>query len=712
MGVDNLYEMYSLLWSWNQYGVIWELMKTSGLAFVPFFGLVLNATTSTLTSQNPKDAAFISMRIIEFKFIMAMIIIVIAVEPTVSLRLNDITFTKTCFDFEANQKQSRTFKPKNGSANPETKLDALNMIGFEETKIPAWWFAVFSVSNGIVRAGIETIPCINDIRKTIDILNTAITSDASVNNSLKDFYKHCYYPAKINLKNNRDALLQDKKFQESLDLSQVVYKTDFDVWLGTAIFTKHLYQVIRPNDSFIIPPGVEIGNGTCADIWGGQNGLRNKILSELDREYPDDIKKREELFEEFKDNLNVTLLNPNDLLDLKFYVLLRGNFKDRFGGLDRLALDTSSITPSTFTTSATRLTTEVGAFIKGIQLTFVNNTVARTIPALISLTLMAVTVFLPFGLIFSGYSLGFLITASIGFLTIKLFNYLYTLSFWLDQNFVKAMQEDSFRDAGVFSFEIIQILAASTYIIFPSLLTIVLGWTAKQSVRAAASSSDQLMQSMVNYSNTQQSAYSRLFETPVLLHYGQKAIGIVSSLIAKSNIEIGHRAQRMSSRELRESEHKLDELNRLIKSLAAIKDSSLIPSKRAIKLQGTLNKIERMLEKHNTELEKEHDNLAESIQQLVYKYQKYLDSKGISPADSASKNRFIRVASEIKDWIAKSKVGSFSTQYLGGNRRYKEFKFSRTGPMNIRLDIIKSQKGMDKMLKELDEIIDEIDKKS
>jgi hypothetical protein len=62
MGVTGYLALYTTLLGWEQYNNLWNIMVTTGLVYLPFFGIVVGSCLGPFTSMGAKDAAVIATR--------------------------------------------------------------------------------------------------------------------------------------------------------------------------------------------------------------------------------------------------------------------------------------------------------------------------------------------------------------------------------------------------------------------------------------------------------------------------------------------------------------------------------------------------------------------------------------------------------------------------------------------------------------------------
>ena len=78
------------------YDEIWDFLSQTGLAFLPFIGIVLRNITHPYTSQETKDAGSTSLRRMEVDFISALVFIFFAVSPAMTLDPVSTYITRLC----------------------------------------------------------------------------------------------------------------------------------------------------------------------------------------------------------------------------------------------------------------------------------------------------------------------------------------------------------------------------------------------------------------------------------------------------------------------------------------------------------------------------------------------------------------------------------------------------------------------------------------
>lgn len=559
MGVDSVLEMYSMLWAWQQYGAIWDVMKDTGLAFLPFFGLLFNHFVDTSTSQNPADAAATSLRSIELDLILMFSVIVLAVQPIVPLQLKEMEYVPICGDqiIQA-EKQGKEFTSEDGKPikigdkhNPKTGYDYMQMSKlFNEVRVPAWWYGVLAFSHGFVHAAKTTVGCIEDITLFRYNINTKLIDDADLVKQLIWFGHECYLPAlskyheymlthksfaipsaagsnwlpRINLHIGNDEdqyavpwIKSNAKTYVTKEEFEAWFGTQDTQWMGSQILTWLFYHQMHPR-SYADPE--RVSTKTCFELWQGYLDENNQEVDGLVRV----------LFQKYAAKvlpgigfqftqafLRVTTFGsygsmPIDMVSdvvrprVNDYIAKKkaeGNYKKgtydnqffeftnpvigtifRDEVVRKLVGNTVAFTSTAeegewgfgkaYSEGMAKLGKKLQALKTGPELQITRD----VIPIVGALTLLAIIILLPFGLVFSSYSLEFVLIGAMALFTIKFWFYLWHIAWWLEQNLWKALHPSMIWGWGDIAGkeDIVWLVTASLYTVLPILFAAVMGW--------------------------------------------------------------------------------------------------------------------------------------------------------------------------------------------------------------------------------------------
>lgn len=159
IGAQSYPELYTMLMGWNLYDQIWDLLSQSGLAYLPFIGIVLRNMAQPYTSQETKDAGSTSLRRMEVDFIGTLLFIFFGVSPAFLLDPSLVSYTPLC----PVDGKSKAVHP----GNTGTTYDSAFTVPSTETRVPIWWYAVMAMSEGITSAANTMVGCVPDLRSMV-----------------------------------------------------------------------------------------------------------------------------------------------------------------------------------------------------------------------------------------------------------------------------------------------------------------------------------------------------------------------------------------------------------------------------------------------------------------------------------------------------------------------------------------------------------------
>ena len=287
IGVQSYPELYTTLIGWHLYDQLWLLVSQTGLAFLPFIGIVLKNMAEPYESQESKDAVSTSLRRMEVQIISTILIIFLGVVPFLTINPAVIGYTNTC-PVNGND-SSHTYHP----GDTQTTWDKAFTLPSNDIKVPLWWYAVISVSEGITSAANTFIQCVPNLRQLMTQVDMTQITNPELKSELAQFEEDCYIPARTQYL--KDAQSQNSNLPLINNAAQQYGDEDTD-WMGSHGFQATYYQQLKsskpipgfayiPSDdinagSNATPP--EFGSPNCTDWWSDpQSGLENRVAKNL-----------------------------------------------------------------------------------------------------------------------------------------------------------------------------------------------------------------------------------------------------------------------------------------------------------------------------------------------------------------------------------------------------------------------------------------------
>jgi len=419
IGVQSYPELYTMLIGWNLYDQLWSLLTKTGLAFLPFIGIVLRNIARPYQSQEAKDAAGTSLRRMEIDFIATLLIIFLGVSPFLPLNATVISYTPNC--------------PINGEKNTYhpggtgTTWDKAFVIPNNDIRVPLWWYAVMSISEGFASSANTMVGCPADLRKMVTQVDMTQLTDPELKKELRDFNTNCYIPAKAqyynDVKNNAATV-------QTIDNDRNQFGADDTEWFGSHAFQDTYYKTsdaketipgfnYNPNDDINAdtnknnPPAY--GIPSCYDWWNDStNGLKARLNAALPQSFWDEFKSyisndqsKDNIIKRLADNNTATgYQNANNMIG-------GGGFSHVFSSLG-IWFDQLSTYPKIYAA-------------------------AEAAPIIQALLLLMIYTFLPFALVFTGYKASSFISGAVIIFSIIFWSFIWHLVSYVDTTLMNAL---------------------------------------------------------------------------------------------------------------------------------------------------------------------------------------------------------------------------------------------------------------------------------
>ncbi len=579
IGVDSTLELFTTVLGWHQYEQIWLLLNDTGLVFLPFLGLLLRNVLIPIQSQQEGGASFTSLKRFELDLISALVVIVIAGQPLIELKHDQILHFNPC---KMDEDNSRTFTQIMGVNDVEAYKDALFMLSADSAKIPIWWYAVLSISSGINNAVKHTMPCTSDMVVSSYIIHKTFINDTEENplrTDIKKFMKDCYLPTVDFIQGDlkkQPELLSDynsEKIKFRSKYAQGFFQHKYWLPTGTSLaslaFTGNIQALAAewPGSDFML-------NSTLPFMYKGrsitlsQAGLDGKDVLMSCRDYwlqplphhPLSIKQR--LINLFDDKHLERLVinhrgfdkkvNPNTpttevkiqqmgaeeknkLLDYAMMRVIQGTISKQS---KNLGLSQRDFDDSSFQGSATaKLGQELGAFalmMKFLTIFPLAKVVGEGAPIAQACLLLALYMMLPIGLVFSGYSIQYLVVGAVGLFSLKFLGYVIYLAVWMNNTFYEALRGQGYMDTlygQTDNSAIIEMAMVNAYFVLPILYLGIMGMAGYQLSTGVQGAFGSLIGEESNAGQSSQVA-GQMVQTEVV-NLGAKGLGKASGLVVK-----------------------------------------------------------------------------------------------------------------------------------------------------------------------------------
>ncbi len=423
---NSFIELYLTVFGWILYDNFWAILSDTGIAYLPFIGVLAKNFVEPYTSQNERDASVTSIKRMEVDIFSMLTVIVLAAQPFLPISVDGSSAVTAC-----------SGGPVTGGATGSTydTVFSAASIGGQQAAVPIWWMAVIHLSAGVTNAGILAIPCDVDLRQLRYEFDNEKFTDPETYRQIVLFFNDCWAPARAYFSSSNDTL------PAGTDPSEIN-------WIGSQTFLDNgyydRYQAKQAIPGFPFQatatanggatgrdsayynttlPKPQWGYPLCSEWWSDPlAGLRARILGEADPALLNEI---------------ITVMTGQGLGTTQAEDLIVRGLTANEETLVEAAQDGSNA--AFLSGGPGNLAGAVGAKIEQITLIPKVILLKQAAPIVQALLLMLLYTTLPFILLFSAYSIGTVITVSIILFAVKFLSVFWTIATWLDTNLQKAI---------------------------------------------------------------------------------------------------------------------------------------------------------------------------------------------------------------------------------------------------------------------------------
>ncbi len=496
MNVDSYLELFTTLFGWTFYGILWDVLVGTGIVFLPFLGILIDNWREPAEGGEFGTVTGLSLRRMEIELFIALLVVVLAGQPAQLTALNAATLSYSPPPTLTN--------PDPVTATVAASQSTFGSTGFtgspETVNIPIWWYAVLAASSGINHAVIEGLPSAADMRTYEQQARLATITDPRLRQEVSRFFSECYIPTR-------------SKYQSAQPTSAAItgllqtYGPDDPDWLGSHVYqeTPGYYDALRPSSAvvgwdYVAARDTEYdsaepptwGKPYCSEWWADSDiGLRQKLVTEAD------------LTAGGLSGL-VVIIAPFLASDKQYDAVARVVLANAPPSWSNNDLVTNNTGTSGLISDAERLIKgglATGGVITASALFSVTMTaVLQGLPMVQAVLLLGMYALLPMLVVLSRYSISMMMTGAMAIFTVKFWSVLWYLALWVDQNLILAMYPDvniffqMFANPGEHDAKrmLLNMITMSLYLGLPLLWSGIMGWAGLHIGRSLATAASPL----------------------------------------------------------------------------------------------------------------------------------------------------------------------------------------------------------------------------
>ena len=439
MSVDSFLELYTTMFGWMFYGVVWDMLVATGIVYLPFLGILVGQWRQAIEDNDYTIASGSSLRRIEMDMLFALIVVVFAGQPVPLTPIVASTLEYTPPPTLNNPSPTTV-----DYANSQSTYGTAGFSGSDATvNVPMWWYSVLAFSSGFNHAVIAGLPRSSELRHVMQLARLATMEDPRLRSEVSAFYSSCYVPARSKfLRENPSTPLVNQLINQHGD-------GDTD-WIGSRVYRESpgYYDALRATApvegwAFSSARDTEYGTGNapshgrphCRQWWLDPGiGLRQKLLDSADQTSPG----LSALVHRFAPTLLTD--RQRDLIARMVLHHAPRTWSNNALSQGNRAMEGALGSVEGFAKDAVYMT---GAMLSMAIFSAVVSGLLAIAPMVQAVVLMAMYSLLPLVVVMSRYSFSILMTGGLAIFSVKFWTVLWYLAQWVDQNLIASMYPDT-----------------------------------------------------------------------------------------------------------------------------------------------------------------------------------------------------------------------------------------------------------------------------
>lgn len=438
MSVDSYLELFTSLFGWTFYGILWDVLVSTGIVFLPFLGILIDNWREPAQGGEVGHASGLSLRRMEVELFIALLVVVLAGQPAALTPLNAATLSYS--------PPPTLLEPTPATATvaaPQSTYGANGFTGTAATvNVPVWWYGVIALSSGLNHAIVEGLPTVSDMRTFEQQAHLATIADPRVKQEVSDFYTQCYIPA-------RSKYQAERPDTAAINAILATHGADDPDWMGSHVYRDipGYYDTLRPANQITgwaynaardteydatTPP--TWGKPYCKQWWEDATyGLREKLANDADATSAG--------FSGLVVAIAPALASEQQNDAVAKTVL--ANAPPSWSNNELIANNASGSGLFNTTGNMVKGGLAAGGVVTASALFSVTMTaVLQSLPMVQAIMLLGVYALLPLVVVLSRYSIAMMVLGGMAIFTIKFWTVLWYLAMWVDQNLILSMYPD------------------------------------------------------------------------------------------------------------------------------------------------------------------------------------------------------------------------------------------------------------------------------
>jgi len=438
MTVDSYLELFTTLFGWAFYGILWDVLVGTGIVYLPFVGILIDNWREPAEGGEFGSVTGLSLRRMELEIFIALLVVILAGQPAALTPLNVGTLSYV--------PPPTLIEPTPNTATVAASQSTYGTTGFAGSpatvNIPVWWYAVLAMTSGLNHSVVEGLPSFADMRTYEQQARLATIADPRLRQEVSEFFSQCYIPT-------RSKYQAERPETPAVNALLANYGPDDPDWMGSHVYrdTPGYYDTLRPamqipgwayvaaRDTEYDPTAPPAwGKPYCKEWWeDGAMGLREKMINEADATSAG--------FSSLVVAVAPALATEKQNDAVARTVLT--NAPPRWSNNDLIANNSGSTGLLSTAENFVKGGLAAGGVLTASALFSVTMTaVLQALPMVQAVLLLGIYALLPMIVVLSRYSISVMVVGAMAIFTVKFWSVLWYLAMWVDQNLILSMYPD------------------------------------------------------------------------------------------------------------------------------------------------------------------------------------------------------------------------------------------------------------------------------
>ena len=476
MVVDTYLELFTTLYGWMLYNLLYDVLVNTGLVFIPLMFLVVGYWKEASTNSKGVPAAELSVKNILWDTVIIMMVAAIFFVPSIPVAPSQVQYTPL------SPEDSSPGTTVSAAASGTSYDQTLGAIATATPRIPMWWLLLHRIAAGINHSIIGSLPSRTDIDVARQQIAAASIQDPKLAHQLPAFISSCFNPA-------RNKFTKYLRSDAIPPPGEVLLGEHGDVdWIGSRVLlgTPGMYapchEVNLCGDTLTAGypiRGLPDGQDTTCNVWW--ESLRTDLLAQSE---PD-------LWDALRDNAqSLAGVSEAELEDARIQAVLNGytrstgqlsggniEYHGEQGVVDTVGGGISHLMKSLFS--------EYGATVESAKAATKMHVVKLALPMVQALLLMVVYMFLPVFIVFGRFEIGNMVTLSLVVFAIKFLTAIWAIAGWVEFSLYDALYPNGTLLGALVSFgneeefvrgRVLSVCTAALWLLMPAVFVYGLTW--------------------------------------------------------------------------------------------------------------------------------------------------------------------------------------------------------------------------------------------